>query len=230
MSEPPSTSGGDRERARGDARPDRDLAARADREVASLERQIDVSLRRADEAASGRAVVRRRSPGLIAAFVIVTLLFLAAAGLAAYLWRTTDEWRAEADQRGELATMLAAQRDELAGELSQAERDLEATENQLLEVQDRLLALADERAQTGDELELTRLVASDVASVASQLERCALGQDQLIDQLLTVLEQLENYDPESVAEGGRQASEQLNSVCDEALQGIEDLRDRLGVE
>ncbi len=230
MSEPHGTSGGDRERARGDARPGRDLAARADREAASLERQIDVSLRRADAAASGRAVVRRRSPALVAAFVIVTLLFLATAGLAAYLWRTTDEWRVEADQRAELATMLAAQRDELAGELSQAERDLEATENQLLEVQDRLLSLADERAQTGDELELTRLVASDVASVASQLEGCALGQDQLIDQLITVLEQLENYDPESVAEGGRQASEQLNAVCDEALQGIEDLRDRLGVE
>ncbi len=152
MSEPHGTSGADREPSRRHARDDRDLAANADREVASLERQIDLSLRRADDAASGRAVVRRRSPGLVAALVIVTVLFLAAAALAAYLWRTTDEWRAEADQRGELATKLAEQRDELAGELSQAERDLEATENQLLEVQARLLSLADARAQAGDEL------------------------------------------------------------------------------
>jgi hypothetical protein len=230
MSEPHGTPGGEREPARDDAGPDRDLAARADREAASLERQIDLSLRRADDAASGRAVLRRRSPALVAAFVIVTLLFSATAVLAAYLWRTTDEWRAEAEQRGELATTVAAQRDELAGELNQAERDLQATDNQLLELQDRLLSLADERAQTGDELELTRIIANDVASVASQLEGCALGQDQLIDQLITVLEELERYDPASVAEGARQASEQLNTVCDEALQGIQDLRQRLGTE
>lgn len=230
MSEPHDTPGGERGPARHRARPDRDLAARADREVASLERQIDLSLRRADDAASGRAVVRRRSPGLVTAVVIAIVLLLAAVALAAYLWRTTDEWRAEADQRGELATTVAAQRDQLAGELRQSERDLEATENQLLELQDRLLSLADERAQTGDELELTRMVANDVASVASQLEGCARGQDQLIDQLITVLEELERYDPVSVAEGARQANEQLNTVCDEALQTTEDLRQRLGVE
>ncbi|HEU4544498.1 MAG TPA: hypothetical protein VFR23_25445 [Jiangellaceae bacterium] len=229
MSEPHDTSGGQRDPARDQPRQDRDLAARADREVASLERQIDLSLRRADDAASGRAVVRRRSPGLVAAFVIVTLLLLATAALAAYLWRATDEWRTEADRRGELATSLAAQRDELAGNLRQAERDLEATENQLLELQDRLLSLAEERAQTGDELELTRMVANDVAAVASQLEACARGQDQLIDQLITVLEELERYDPASVAEGARRANEQLNTVCDEALQGIEDLRQRLEI-
>jgi septal ring factor EnvC (AmiA/AmiB activator) len=230
MPEPHDTPGGDRDPARDHAGPDRDLAARADREVASLERQIDLSLRRADDAASGRAVVRRRSPGLVAALVVVILLLLASAGLAAYLWRTTDQWRAEADRRGELATSVAAQRDQLAGDLSQAERDLEATESQLLELQDRLLSLADERAQTGDELELTRMVANDVASVASQLEGCARGQDQLIDQLIRVLEELERYDPASVAEGARQASEQLNTVCDEALQATENLRQRLGVE
>lgn len=230
MSEPHGTPGGEREPARDGAGPDHDLAARTDREVASLERQIDLSLRRADDATRGHAVVRRRSPGLVAAFVIVTVLLLATAALAAYLWRTTDEWRAEADQRGELATTVAAQRDQLAGELDQAKRDLEATDSQLLELQDRLLSLADERAQTGDELELTRIIANDVASVASQLEGCALGQDQLIDQLIVVLEDLERYDPASVAEGARQASAQLDTACDGALQGIRDLRQRLGTE
>lgn len=192
----------------------------ADQEMDAFERQIDLSLRRADDASSGRTVVRRRSPWLVALTVFLTLALLAAAALAAYLWRTTDEWRTEADRRAATATELAEQRDELAAELDQTQRDLEATEAQLLELQDRLLSLADERAQTGDELAMTQLVAQDVARAAAELRSCVQNQQRLIE----VLEEIELYEPDSVAAGAQQVDE----LCTQALDSIEELERRLG--
>lgn len=191
----------------------------SDREMAALERQIDMSLRRADDASSGRAVVRRRSPWLIALTVVLLLALIATGALAAYLWRSTEEWQAEAADRAALAADLAAQRDELAGDLDQTRRDLEATEAQLLELQDRLLSLADERAQTGDELAMTQLVAQDVARAAAELRGCVENQRVLIE----VLEEIELYDPDSVAAGAQQVEE----LCNQALASIEDLEQRL---
>lgn len=202
-------------------RPDNDApGGRRDREMDALERRIDLSLRRADDATQHPTVVRRRPRWLVAYALLVTLALLGVAGLAAYLWYTTDEWRAEAEHRETLATDLAEQRDELAAELDQAQRDLSATEEQLLEVQDRLLTLAEERAQTGDELELTRMVAEDVAGVAVELQSCVQGQDTLIG----VLEEPELYDPEAVDE----VVEEVRTACDEALQRSEELQQRLG--
>lgn len=195
---------------------------RPDREMAALERQIDVSLQRADDAASGRAVLRRRSPVLVALTVFLFVALLATAALAAYLWRTTDEWRAEADRVTTVATDVAAERDDLAADLDQAQRDLEATEEQLRQVQDRLLSLAEERAQTGDELEAIRLLANNVARVAGELEACVRSQEQLIG----VLEEVELYDPDSVAQG----TEQISAACADALAGSEELKRELGVE
>ncbi|SRR5690606_1844335 len=192
----------------------------ADQEIDALERQIDLSMRRADDASSGRAVIRRRSRWLIALTVLLALALLGAAALAAYLWRTTDEWRAEAERRAVTATELAQQRDELAAELDQSQRDLEATEAQLLELQERLLSLADERAQTGDELALTQLVTQDVARAAAELRSCVQNQQRLIE----VLEEVELYDPESVAQGAQQVDE----LCTQALESIEELERRLG--
>ena len=88
----------------------------------------------------------------------------ATAALAAYLWRTTDEWMAESDRLGNTAIELAAARDAIAGELDQAERDLAATEEQLRQAQDRITALADEKAQTADEREVARQVAGPSSS------------------------------------------------------------------
>jgi septal ring factor EnvC (AmiA/AmiB activator) len=191
----------------------------SDREMAALEREIDLSLRRADDASTGRAVIRRRSPWLIAFTVLLGVALIATGALSVYLWQTTDEWRAEAANRAELATRVAEQRDELAGELDQTQRDLEATEAQLLELQDRLLELADERAQTGDELAMTQLIAQDVARAAAELRSCVENQRVLIE----VLEEIELYDPDSVAQGAQQVDE----LCNQALASIEDLERRL---
>lgn len=194
-------------------------------DVSKLERQIDHSIRRADDAASGR--IRRRSPWWTVTVVVLVLALGAVSVLAAYLWRTTDEWHAEALRVRAEANDLAAERDTLASDLAQAERDLEATDQQLREVQDRLLSLANERAQTGDELEFTRLLAQDVATVAAQLEQCVDGQTQFQDELLTVLNDIEQYDVAAVAESAQDFADEVNTFCTAAVEASDALQEEL---
>lgn len=196
-----------------------------DDDVTKLERQIDHSIRRADDVASGRA--RRRNPWWVVLTVALVLALGATSALAAYLWRTTDEWHAEALRVRAVASELTAERDTLAADLAQAERDLDATDQQLREVQDRLLSLADERAQTGDELEFTRLLAQDVATVAAQLEQCVTGQTQFQDELLTVLNDIEQYDVAAVAESAQDFADEVNTFCNAAVQASDALQEEL---
>jgi septal ring factor EnvC (AmiA/AmiB activator) len=189
-------------------------------ETRALEREIEHSLRRADHAMV--TPVRRRSTALTVTAIVFGLLLVATAALATYLWRTTDDWMAEADRLENVATGLATERDLLTGELDQAERDLAATEEQLREAQDRITALADEKAQTADEREVARQVAGSVVVVANQLEVCVRGQSQLI----TALEEIEAYDPASVSAFARDVS----AACNEALDGSEEIKRQLGIE
>jgi Skp family chaperone for outer membrane proteins len=175
--------------------------------------------------ATGRhssSVARRRRPWAILAVALLAVGFVASMALATYLWRTTDEWRAESDRLEGVATELAAERDGLAGELDQAQRDLTATEGQLHEAQERITTLANEKAQTADEREVARQVAGTVAGVANQLEVCVRGQNQLI----TALEDVEAYDPASVAAFAREVSD----ACTEALEGSVEIERQLGIE
>lgn len=192
------------------------------RALENLEREVDVSLRRADDAIAGRGVRQRKSRWLPIMAVLLGLLLIAAAALATYLWRTTDEWMAESDRLETVATGLAAERDGLTAELDQAQRDLAATEEQLREAQDRITTLASEKAQTADEREVARLVASDVVGVANQLEVCVRGQGQLI----TALEDIEAFDPASVSAFAREVSD----ACAQALEGSEEIKRQLGIE
>ena len=186
----------------------------------ALEREIDRSLRRADYAVVGRA--RRRSPWLAITAIGLGLLLAATAALATYLWRTTDEWMAESDRLENTAIELAAARDAIAGELDQAERDLASTEEQLRLAQDRITALADEKAQTADEREVARQVAGSVVVVANQLEICVRGQGQLI----TALEDIASYDPATVSAFAREVS----AACSQALDGSKEIKRQLGIE
>jgi hypothetical protein len=220
MSEIPNDPSGRPSHAR-----DRGRAADADqaaRQTAALEREIDLSLRRADDATLGRPIRRRRPRWLIATAIVLALALAAAAALATYLWQTTDEWMAESDRLTAVATDLAGERDTLTAELDQVRRDLAATEEQLREAQDRITALAEEKAQTADEREVARLVAGDVVGVANQLEVCVRGQGQLI----TALEDVEAYDPASVSEFARQVAD----ACSQALAGSEEIKRQLGIE
>lgn len=196
-----------------------------DEDVTKLERQIDHSIRRADDVASGR--VRRRSPWWTVAVVVLALALGAVSVLAGYLWQTTDEWRAEAERVRTVANEMSDERDTLAADLNQAERDLEATDQQLREVQDRLLSLANERAQTGDELEFTRLLAQDVATVAAQLEQCVEGQTQFQNELLTVLNDIDRYDVAAVAESAQDFADEVNTFCTAAVEASDALQKEL---
>jgi outer membrane murein-binding lipoprotein Lpp len=189
-------------------------------ETKSLEREIAHSLRRADYAIT--TPVRRRSSGLTVTAIVLGVLFVVATALATYLWRTTDEWRAEADRLETVATELAAERDVLTAELDQAERDRAATEEQLHQAQDRITSLANEKAQTADEREVARQVAGSVVVVANQLEVCVRGQSQLI----TALEDIESYDPAAVSAFARE----VNTACNEALDGSQEIKQQLGIE
>jgi hypothetical protein len=194
-------------------------------DVSKLERQIDMSIRRADDVASGRP--SRRSPWLIVLSVLLVIALGAASALAVYLWRTTDEWRAEAERVTTIANGLAAERDTVTAELTQSQRDLEATDQQLREVQDRLLSLANEQAQTGDELEFTRLLAQDVATVGDQLEQCVDGQIQFQDELIVVLQDIEQFDVAAVAESARDFADEVNAFCDAAVRASDALQEQL---
>jgi septal ring factor EnvC (AmiA/AmiB activator) len=189
-------------------------------ETRALEREIEHSLRRADHAIT--TPISRRSTGLILTAITLGLLFAATAALGTYLWRTTDEWMAEADRLETVATELATERDVLRGELDQAERDRAATDEQLREAQDRISSLASEKAQTADEREVARQVAGSVVVVANQLEVCVRGQSQLI----TALENIEAYEPSSVSAFAREVS----AACTEALDGSNEIKRQLGIE
>ena len=110
----------------------------------------------------------------------------------------------------------------IAGELDQAERDLASTEEQLRQAQDRITALADEKAQTADEREVARQVAGSVVVVANQLEICVRGQGQLI----TALEDIASYDPATVSAFAREVS----AACSQALDGSKEIKRQLGIE
>lgn len=159
---------------------------------------------------------QRRPVGLIVTVSFLLLALLATAGLAAYLWRTTDAWEAQSHRLETVAARTAGERDALARDLDQARRDLAATEEQLRRAQDRITALAEEKARTADEREYARQVATAAAGVASSLEECVFGQDQLI----TVLSDLERYEPDTVV----QYAESVRAVCRKALEGNDELK------
>ncbi|HSK25999.1 MAG TPA: hypothetical protein VK894_03720 [Jiangellales bacterium] len=167
-----------------------------------------------------RARRRRRRWGWIAVTTLLVLALAGTAALATYLWRTTTAWQAEADRLAAIATDLRTERDAVAADLDQAGRDLAATDQQLREAQDRITALAEEKAQTADEREIARLLVGTAADVATQLETCVRGQDQLI----TALSNIQAYDPESVV----QYAESVRAACTQALRGNEEIQRLVG--
>jgi hypothetical protein len=165
---------------------------------------------------------RRRPRGRIALSTLLLLALAGACALAAYLWQTTTAWQSETERVVAVAADLQADRDELAAELDQSTRDLAATDQQLREAQDRIRELAEEKALTADEREVARLLVTSVADVATQLETCVRGQDQLI----TALSDLEAYEPESVV----QYAESVRAACTQALRGNEEVQRIVGAE
>lgn len=130
------------------------------------------------------------------------VLALALAASTAHLYRTSTAWEARAgaylqDARG-LGEDLASTRAALAG----TESELEAVRAQLATAQGRIVELADEKAQIGDDREVQRQLVdyqervSDAAGqVALALDQCVQGQGELIGYLENTVTGVAQYDP-----------------------------------
>lgn len=164
---------------------------------------------------------RRRWPVVTLAVVLVGTL---AAG--AYLAVLARAWSARADELDATATDLGRRLAQTQADLDQRSSELGTVQAQLQTAQDRLVELADEKARTGDDREAQRQLAAYQArvseaagAVASALQECVRGQEQLIGYL----KDRERYDPASLAgfEGD------VTSLCDQAETANADLQREL---
>lgn len=145
--------------------------------------------------ARGRRVAVRVTLG------VLVVLVLALGAATVHLYRTSTAWEERAgeylaDARG-LGGDLAAERAELAG----TRAELDAVRDQLATAHARIVELADEKAQIGDDREVQRQLVdyqqrvSDAAGqVAHALDQCVQGQQQLIGYLQQTVEGTARYD------------------------------------
>ena len=138
---------------------------------------------------------------------VVALLLLAMTGLAIYLFMSASGWRDQAKgylgSSQELGGELAGTRNDLSG----AQAELEAVRAQLATAQERIVELANEKAQLGDEWEITQQLVdyqervSDAAGqVALALDQCVQGQQEFIGYLQRERESTApTYDPAELA-------------------------------
>ena len=142
------------------------------------------------EAALDARLPRGRARRVLTAALVVVALGLA--GATGYLYRTSNAWQDRADQYEAASAALGADLSASAQDLDGAQAQLVAVAAQLTTAQDRIVELADEKAQVGDDREAQRLVADYQARVSTAagrvallLDRCVKGQDQLIGYLGT---------------------------------------------
>lgn len=160
------------------------------------------------------------------ALTVLSVLLVLALALAGYLWTTTRGYQQLAasteDQARTIGTELATTRAELDGTTA----ELEGVRTQLATAQARITTLADEKAQVGDDREAQRQlvdyqqrVSEAAGTVASALERCVQGQDQLI----AYLENASAYDPAELRGFGTE----VDGLCTSATEANQALQDEL---
>lgn len=147
--------------------------------------------------------VPTRRPGRRAK-VAVTLLAVTTAlliGSTVYLWRTSDAWEGRANDYEAVSHDLGSDLSDTRAELKATAAELEAVQSQLSTAQARIIELANEKAQIGDDREAQRLlvdyqerVSSAAGKVALALDQCVRGQNQLIGYL----QNAELYDPKDL--------------------------------
>lgn len=147
--------------------------------------------------------VAARHPGrrvrVTAAILAVATALLI--GSSAYLWRTSDAWEQRADDYEAVSHDLGSDLSDTRAELKATTDELEAVQSQLSTAQARIIELANEKAQIGDDREAQRLlvdyqerVSSAAGKVALALDQCVRGQNQLIGYL----QNAELYDPKDL--------------------------------
>lgn len=160
------------------------------------------------------------------ALVVVSAVLVLALALAGYLWTMTRAYQERAawgeNQARAIGADLATTRAELEGTTT----ELEGVRAQLDAAQTRITALADEKAQVGDDREAQRQlvdyqerVSEAAGTVASALERCVQGQKQLIGYLKNAAA----YDPAQLAQFGTE----VDGLCQSATEANQSLQDEL---
>lgn len=183
------------------------------------------------EAPSGGIVgtgTGRPGRGLRVTAAVASIALVATGVLAAYLYQSARDWRDHAAgylaQAQDLGEELAQSRSDLAG----AQAELEAVRAQLTTAHQRITELADEKAQIGDEREVTQqLVAYQerisvaAGQVALKLDQCVQGQQELIGYLQRIADDPTTaLPPDQLAqfEGNVEAFCQAASEANIALQ------------
>jgi hypothetical protein len=123
-------------------------------------------------------------------------------GATAYLWHTSDAWEKRAADYESASKDLGAVLANTRADLKTTTADLAAVRAQLSTAQARIIELANEKAQIGDDREAQRLlvdyqqrVSKAAGTVAQALDQCVQGQNELIGDL----QQAELYDPAYLA-------------------------------
>lgn len=137
--------------------------------------------------------------------MVLVLLLGGAVYAGVYLYQTSQAWQERSEEylrasQG-LGEELATSETALAG----ARSELEAVRAQLATAQARIVELADEKAQLGDDREVQRQlvdyqqrISEAAGQVALALDQCVRGQNQLIGYM----ENAAQYDPAELEQFG----------------------------
>ncbi|WP_307858302.1 hypothetical protein [Cellulomonas fulva] len=158
--------------------------------------------------------------------VALVVVLLAAGALVAYLWRTTDAWRASSADWEELARDSSSRLATTRADLATAQDQLTETTEQLTVAQDRITELADEKAQLGDDsaaqqqlADYQARVSQAAGQVATALATCIDGQQQLIGYM----EAADEYDPDEL----ERFRQDVDDLCAQATDANSQLQTEL---
>lgn len=169
---------------------------------------------------------RGRRAGWIVTVVLLVLLLATSVLLNRHLWITSDQWEARAASLTEVNYDLGEQLSREEQTTTQLESEIELLTQQLATSNQRVVDLSAGKATAEDASEYARqqieqLTASltNASAVANALHRCADGQQQLV----TYLENPDNYEPEELTE----YAESVGQLCEAAERSNEQLREAL---
>jgi len=189
---------------------------------------VDATAQAHDVGGSGRARGTRRTSDRVRRGLLLgsSALLVVLLALSIYLWSTARAYQDRAAWTERQARTIGAALTTTRSELEGATAELAAVRAQLATAQTRITALADEKAQVGDDREAQRQlvdyqqrVSRAAGTVASALERCVQGQETLIGYLGNPTA----YDPAQLATYG----EQVKGLCTSATDANKSLQDEL---
>lgn len=163
--------------------------------------------------------VRPRRDRTRVALIFTTCLLVLAlgAGSAAYVYTNNSarEWKATAERLSSELTTAARLRDEAQANLDRSQAALATTKAALEDVTkqynaaaDRVRTLADEKAQSEDDVGVLGTVVQRSRNVSVQLDQCVAGLQELQQYLVGI----DGYDRTEVL----RVAGQVNQGCDEA--------------